>query len=216
MKMGFYKKMKIEYTLDDFLEVTDKKYTDIKDYSLEKDSILFHRLYDLPTINIFINTKFELIDYLQKINDYINWLGKDCRMYFTNNYNQIYPRNEFKGRDWYSTFLCINVIIRINEKRKFHTNIVGLYYSDNDECQHHEIELEGRKIISWEIDLNRSKDSVAYSVIKETYNSVIIEVNACFHNININATILLTKNILQYFKIDDCKYVLGRVHTKES
>ena len=147
---------------------------------------------------------------MQKINDYINWFGKDCRRYFTNYYNQIYPRNAFKGRDWYSTFFCINLIITINEKRIFHTNIVGFYYSDNDECQHHEIELEDRKIISWEIDLNRSKDSVTYSVIKETYNSVIIEVNACFHNININATILLTKNILQCFKIDDCKYVLNR------
>jgi len=61
MKMGFYKTLEIEYTLDDFSENNfGMEESKSKCYELIADSIIFHRLYDYSILSINLEKDLEL------------------------------------------------------------------------------------------------------------------------------------------------------------
>ena len=151
--MGFYKTLEIEYTLDDFSENNfGMEESKSKCYELKADSIIFHRLYDYSLLSINLEKDLVLSNYLQKINNYINWLGKKSKIIFNNFYNKKINFNN-DDADFYTTFDCISLFINIDKSGNINTSITGLDAGNG--WIHNEINLEDKTIISWEAGVNK-------------------------------------------------------------
>ena len=80
--------MEIYYLLNDFL-----KYNYLENvksqYILNNEIIIFHKLYEELILSVLVENESILIKYLDKLNEYINWLGKRCKKYIINCYDNI-------------------------------------------------------------------------------------------------------------------------------
>ena len=141
--------MKIEYSNYDFSE---EIFDWGKQYKLTNECIIFHRLYDDQILDIFIYKKCELSKYIKIINDYMDWLGKHCKGYFEEAYCNLFDhKNKYDGNEWYFNIDCYAVDIKIDKNENISAEIIGMAFSlDYNGWYHHDIKLEGMKIISWE------------------------------------------------------------------
>jgi hypothetical protein len=136
------------FFLDDFIEEESNKY--FKKYNLNKDCIIFHRLYEPPVLSIYLEEDIKLSENLKRINEYINWLGNKCKDYITKYIHEIIINDKgYGGLEWYITFDIYSGIIEINENGTMGANITGFDFP-GDGWYHNEIHLEEDTIISVE------------------------------------------------------------------
>jgi hypothetical protein len=155
------------FFLDDFIEEKSDRY--FKEYKLNKNCIIFHRLYEPPVLSIYLKEDIALSENLKRINEYINWLGNQCKNYIAKYIHEKIINDEgYGGLEWYITFDIFSGIIEINKNGKILANIAGLDFA-GDGWYHNEIHLEEDKIISVERKKSseRRAPSMAHGELQE-------------------------------------------------
>ncbi|MHC6204807.1 hypothetical protein ACYULU_16640, partial [Breznakiellaceae bacterium SP9] len=95
---------KTNYTADDFVEEEHEE--KLKTYTLNKDCVIFNQTFASKPLRISIHKDIELLNYISPINEYINWLGGNCKKELIKYYNKnispikIVSRQEIIALDW--------------------------------------------------------------------------------------------------------------------
>jgi hypothetical protein len=135
---------KINYTVNDFIEKeTDSEW---KKYILNKNCIMIlDQIFDDEPLKIEIYKNKELLKYISKINEYIQWIGGECKEKLIKYYNEkVDYRDEKNGNNWYKELEIDSVLIRIYEDDTISIEISG---GDNFLEDHlMEIEFVGKEI----------------------------------------------------------------------
>jgi hypothetical protein len=138
----------VSYCVDDFIEkhiIGDYKY-----YELNKTCIIFNQTLDNKRLEIGIYKEFILSEYIEKINEYIYWLGGECKneliKYFNQNMNSV---EEKADDEWYEALEVYCVRITLTKTRKLCADIAC---GDNNIDHILDIETEENKIYAMNIN----------------------------------------------------------------
>jgi hypothetical protein len=124
---------------------------DWQKYTLKKECIIFGKTFTEEPMGLSIHKKQSLEDSIVKINEYINWLGNNCKNELINaqsehiNSFSSITVEELIEKNWYETLELLFVLLIVAESGN-----IGAYItcSDNyDEGHILDIELMGKKII---------------------------------------------------------------------
>jgi hypothetical protein len=139
---------KVNFTLTDFME--KEKDNDWNEYELNKNCIIFNQTFDNGPLKISIHKNNELLDCIEKINEYIKWLGMGCKKELIKYYNKNIEMGEKADDGWYEDLEIINVLITINAEGKIFADIScgDNYFSDHIL----DIEIAENKICSMNYD----------------------------------------------------------------
>ena len=138
----------INYCVNDFVEKDAAG--EYKSYKLNKTCIIFNQIFDKP-LKMEIYKNFVLSEYIGQINEYIHWLGGDCKKELIEYFNKNMDYMEEKAdNEWYETLEIYCVRITLTENKILCSSISC---GDNLFEDHIlELETEGNKIYSMTYD----------------------------------------------------------------
>jgi hypothetical protein len=142
------KNEKLNFTINDFTEKeTDDNWNN---YESNKNCIIFNQTFDNEPLEISIHKNNKLSDCVEKISEYINWLGTECKKELIKYYNKNMEQDEKADNDWYENLEIISVLITIGEEGKISADIsCGDNYFEDHIL---DIETEGNNIFSMNYD----------------------------------------------------------------
>jgi hypothetical protein len=139
----------VNYSVDDFVE--ENIIGEYKNYVLNKTCIIFNQIFDNEPLEIKLYKDFVLSEYITQINNYIHWLGGECKTKLISYFNKNMAFVEEKADDeWYETLEIYSVSIIMAKNKKLCATIAC---GDNIFMDHIlDIETEEDKIWSMNID----------------------------------------------------------------
>jgi len=138
--------MEIKYSINDFSKENHLE-NGINYYVLNKEFILFNKLYEEQLFYIYVKNEYILTKYINKLNEYINWLGSNCKEYVINCYDKMIENNNgYGGLEWYTTFYCISININLEENGEIYTSIDGNDFPGNS-WMHNEMKFKEKELI---------------------------------------------------------------------
>jgi hypothetical protein len=139
----------VNFCVDDF--VGKGIIAEYKNHELNKTCIIFNQIFDKEPLKIELYKDFILLEYIPLINNYIHWLGGECKTKMMNYFNENMTFSEEKADDeWYETLEIYSVSIIITKNKKICATITC---GDNIFIDHIlDIEMEEDKIWSMNID----------------------------------------------------------------
>jgi hypothetical protein len=142
---------KIEFTANDFSK--KEQNGEWVYYILNKNCIIFGQTFDNEPLEIHIHKNMELSQYISKINEYLQWLGWNCKNALLKYYNgNIAEWTEgTANNDWYEEMEIYSVSIIID---KDNGNIFSEISCGDNISEDHilDIEFENEKINSMNYD----------------------------------------------------------------
>ena len=116
-----------KYLLEDFSK--EKGNENWNNYILKKECVIFGKTFDKETLELSIHKKQSLENSIIKINEYINWLGNDCKDFIINGlceqineYSSVSVEELIKTK-WYESLEIYRVLLTITEKGKIGADI---------------------------------------------------------------------------------------------
>jgi hypothetical protein len=142
---------KIEFTANDFIK--NEQIGEWVNYILNKNCIIFGQIFDNKPLKIEIHKNMELSQCILKINEYLQWLGWNCKKTLIKFYNENMAEwtEGTANNDWYEEMEIYSVLIMVNKDdgKIFSTISCG----DNIAEDHIlDIELSGKEINSMNYD----------------------------------------------------------------
>jgi hypothetical protein len=142
---------KIEFTVNDFIK--KEQIGEWLNYILNGKCIIFGQILDNKLLKIKIHKNMELSQYISKINEYLQWLGWNCKNTLIKYYNENMAEwtEETANNDWYEEMEIYSVSIIIN---KDNGNIFAEISCGDNIAEDHilDIEFTGEKINSMNYD----------------------------------------------------------------
>ena len=140
---------KINYSVYDFVEKDNVG--EQNDYILNKTCIIFNKTFNNEPLEISIYKDFNLSEYITQINEYIHWLGGDCKDELIHYFNrEMTFIDERADNEWYETLEIYRVSIKITQNKIL---VADITCGDNILLDHIlEVEIEGNEIFSMNYD----------------------------------------------------------------
>jgi hypothetical protein len=151
LKKNAVKNEIVNFTIHDFVKKEENG--EWVNYILSKNCIIFGQIFDKEPLKIEIHKKIELLQYISNINEYLQWLGWNCKNTLIKYYNKNMAEwtEETANDDWYEEMEIYNVLIIIN---KDNGNIFSEISCGDNISEDHilDIEFENKKINTMSYD----------------------------------------------------------------
>ena len=120
-------------------------------YALSSEEcVIFGKPFNEDPIEISIHEKQSLEKLISGINEYLNWLGGECKDELISYYNENMDAEEKANDDWYNKLEIYRVLLTITENGKFFAEIsCGDNYWEDHIL---DIEIEYKKVTSMDYD----------------------------------------------------------------
>jgi hypothetical protein len=140
---------KVNYCVNDFVE--DDIIGEYKKYLLNKPCIVFNQVFENEPLEVELYKDFSLSEYISLINNYIRWIGGECKKKLIDYFNKNMTFAEEKADDeWYETLEIYSVLIILTKNKELCATITC---GDNIFEDHIlDIETEEDKICTMNID----------------------------------------------------------------
>jgi hypothetical protein len=123
----------VNYSINDFSE--KDIIGEYKKYVLNKNCIIFNRLFDNEPLEIELYKNIEMSEYIAKINSYIYWLGENCKKDMIKYYNKgiAIETEEDANDEWYEELEVFSVSITVSKNGKLGADITcgDNYWTDH-------------------------------------------------------------------------------------
>ena len=134
--------------------VWDKKYEDYKTFLLKKECLIFEKNFNKERLEIAVPDKQFLTNYIEKISEYINWLGGNFKNELMKTFEFLHNKDELLKDKWYEKLEILAVLLIVSENGKILAHIsTGDIYNDSDTL---DIEITEKEIIQVGYDLDPS------------------------------------------------------------
>jgi hypothetical protein len=139
----------VNYCVNDFVE--KDIIGEYKNYTLNKTCIILNKIFENESLEISLYKDFTLSEYITKINNYIHWLGGECKTELIEYFNKNMIIVEEKADDeWYELLETYSVSIILTKNKKA---CAAIACGDNIFVDHIlDIKTEEYKICSMDID----------------------------------------------------------------
>jgi hypothetical protein len=139
---------KTEFTANDFVEKESNE--EWKNYILNKNCIIFGQTFNNEPLEIEIHKNMDLSQCISEINEYLHWLGGDCKKDLIKYFNKNMQMEEKADNDWYEELELYSVSVTITKDGKLYSDIsCGDNYFDDHIL---DIEFDNKKIDSMNYD----------------------------------------------------------------
>jgi hypothetical protein len=137
----------VNYRVDDFVE--RDSIGEYRNYVLNKSCIILNKRFE--PLKVEVHTDFALPEYIAQINNYIQWLGGECKTELIEYFNKSMTFVKEKADDeWYRSLEIYRVAITLNKNEKLCATIACGDAIFDDHIL--DIETEEGKIYSMGID----------------------------------------------------------------
>ena len=116
----------------------EEKTNGTKSYFINKRITIFNKLTCQEKHYIFLHNNLELIDYILRISNFINWLGIASKNELIKHFHNAMPIENVIDKKWYEEYEIRNITIEIYGQGKMTCTI---FTNNDNEQDHHDREL---------------------------------------------------------------------------